>query len=304
MGKLIDGKWVPSSVITSDDSGAYDRVPRSFLDSINKDHPKFKTERNRYHLFVSYACPWAHRTLIFRKLKQLEEIVSFSVVHPDMMDDGWVFDDSFPAATKDDLFGYNFLREIYQHSDPNVSTTVTVPILFDKKNGVIVNNESSQIIRIFNSSFNDLTGNTDDFYPKEFSDEIDKINDFIYHRINNGVYKTGFSKNQKNYELNCENLFSALDEIEIRLEGKDYLVGDRLTEADIRFVPTLLRFDSVYYIHFKCSKKLIREYKNLSRYLEKMRTIPAISETTNMEHIKRHYYYSHRELNPFGLIPL
>lgn len=304
MGRLVDGKWIASSVITSDNSGAYDRVPRSFLNNISDDGTEYKAELGRYHLYVSFACPWAHRTLIFRKLKKLEDIVSVSVVHPDMMDDGWVFDNSFPGATSDHIFNFDYLREVYQRSDSKISTTVTVPILFDKKTKTIVNNESSQIIRIFNSAFNQITGNNENYYPDNLTAEIDQVNDFIYHNINNGVYKTGFSKNQKNYELNCENLFNALDKLELKLENQDFLVGNQITEADIRLIPTLIRFDSVYFIHFKCSKKLIKDYKNLSRYLNNMFKISAISETTNMDHIKRHYYFSHRELNPYGLIPL
>jgi len=303
MGRLIDGTWVPSSVITSDDSGAYDRVPRSFLNVIGEESV-FKPESNRYHLYVSLACPWAHRTLIYRQLKKLEDHISVSVVHPDMLDDGWVFDEQYPAATKDHLFGSKFLRQIYQKSDPKVSTTVTVPILFDKKTNQIVNNESSQIIRIFNSAFNRLTSDNQNFYPADLHQEIDEINEFIYHRINNGVYKTGFSKNQLDYQKNCHNLFEALDSIDERLEKNIFLVGNRLTEADIRLIPTLLRFDAVYFIHFKCSKKLIREYKNLSKYVERLLSYPEISSTTNIDHIKRHYYYSHRELNPFGIIPV
>jgi glutathionyl-hydroquinone reductase len=304
MGKLVDGKWVTSSVITSDDSGAYNRVPRSFLGTIQEEGSIFKPEVGRYHLYVSYACPWAHRTLIFRKLKELEDIISVSVVHPDMLDDGWVFNSDFPEATIDHLFSYDFLREVYQLSDSNISTTVTVPILFDKKTKQIVNNESSEIIRIFNSSFNGITGNTDDYYPEEYRNEIDEINNFIYHKINNGVYKTGFSKNQFNYEENANDLFEALNRINLRLTNNDFLVGSQMTEADIRLIPTLIRFDPVYYIHFKCSKKLIREFDNISRYLKRMISLESISETTNMDHIKRHYYFSHKELNPSGIIPL
>ncbi len=304
MGKLIDGKWVPSSVITSASDGSYDRVPRSFLDTISAQNKTFKPEKNRYHLYVSYACPWAHRTLIFRKLKNLEDIISCSVVSPEMLDDGWVFDSAYPGATKDHILGKNFLREVYQSVDPSISTTVTVPILFDKKLNRIVNNESSQIIRIFNNCFNDITGCKEDFYPKEHRVEIDKINTLVYENINNGVYKTGFSKNQNVYEDSCRKLFDALDRVDEILDGNDYLVGDVLTEADLRLIPTLIRFDPVYFIHFKCSIKRICDYKNLSKYLEKMLKIDAIQSTININHIKRHYYFSHRDLNPFGLVPL
>ena len=304
MGKLIDGKWVPSSVITSASDGSYDRIPRSFLETISPEHELFHPEKGRYHLYVSYACPWAHRTLIYRKLKVLEDIISVSVVAPDMLDDGWVFDPGYPGATNDHVLGKSYLREVYQSVDPEISTTVTVPILYDKKLHRIVNNESSQIIRIFNESFNSLTGDKNDYYPEKHRAEIDQVNALVYDNINNGVYKTGFSKNQEVYEKSCSKLFQALDAIENRLEGKSFLVGNQLTEADLRLVPTLIRFDSVYFIHFKCSIKRICDYKNLSKYLQDMLSVDAIKSTTNMDHIKRHYYYSHRDLNPFGLIPL
>ncbi len=302
MGRLVDGKWIVSSVITSDDSGAYDRVPRSFLGKVEKGtrHPP---ESGRYHLYVSYACPWAHRTLIYRKLKGLEEHISFSVVSPDMLDDGWVFDPSYAGATKDDLFDFEFLRQVYTKADPNISTTVTVPILWDKKEKTIVNNESSEIIRIFNSSFNELTGNTDDFYPEKYQSEIDQLNKSIYENVNNGVYRSGFAKTQETYDAAVSALFKELDKIENILEGRDFLLGDTLTEADLRLVPTLLRFDIVYFTHFKCNVRRIKDYKNLSRYLKKLYEMPAIKETTNFDHIKRHYHYSHDAINPFRIIP-
>ena len=199
MGMLIDGKWTDGSIVKSDKKGAYDRIPRSFRDFISSDHPTFKPESNRYHLYVSYACPWANRTLIYRKLKNLEDHISVSVVHPDMLNDGWQFDDSYPESTKDNLFNFKFLREVYQKADPKVTTSVTVPVLWDKKIETIVNNESSEIIRIFNSGFNELTGNTNDYYPENLRSEIDKLNDKIYPNINNGVYKTGFAKTQEAY---------------------------------------------------------------------------------------------------------
>lgn len=303
MGRLIDGKWKVADVITSDKDGSYDRVPRSFLETISNGHKNFKPESGRYHLFVSYACPWAHRTLIFRKLKGLEDHISFSVVHPDMLDNGWEFKKDFLGATGDTLYNNQFLYEIYQKADPKVNTTVTVPILWDKKKETIVNNESSEIIRIFNSQFNDLTNNDLDFYPENLREEIDEINEFVYHNINNGVYKTGFAKNQIVYDKAVTNLFNALDTIEERLEGKQYLVGNQLTEADIRLLVTLLRFDCVYFTHFKCNIKRIKDYKNLSRFTMNLYQRDEVKETTNFDHIKRHYYYSHDSINPFRIVP-
>lgn len=304
MGVLVNGNWVEKSVITSDKSGAYDRIPRSFRDTISSEDEKFKPESGRYHLYVSYACPWATRALIYRKLKGLEDHISISVVHPDMLNLGWKFDDSFPHATKDDLFNEDLLSKIYLRADKNISTSVTVPVLWDKKLNTIVNNESAEIIRIFNSNFNSLTGNTDDYYPKELQAKIDELNDFIYENINNGVYKTGFAKNQDVYSKACNDLFNALDKIEDILSTSRFLLGDKLTEADLRLIPTLLRFDIVYFTHFKCNKKRIKDYPSLSRYTKELYEIPAIKESHFFDHIKRHYYYSHDTINPFRIVPL
>lgn len=303
MGRLVDGKWIVADVITSDDKGAYDRIPRSFLDEISEDS-RFKPEKNRYHQYVSYACPWAHRTLIYRELKDLQDYFDVSVVHPDMLDDGWTFEKNFEGATGDKLHGFKFMREVYQKAQPDVSTSVTVPVIWDTKEQTIVNNESSQIIRFFNTNFNHLTGNTDDYYPEQYRAEIDEWNEKIYEPVNNGVYKSGFAKTQQAYEDAVTTLFKELDEIDAHLEGKDYLVGDRLTEADIRLWPTLIRFDIVYVTHFKCNLKRIKDYKNLSRYTKKLYEIPAFKNTTNLEHIKRHYYYSHESINPHRIIPI
>lgn len=303
MGKLIDGNWVVKSIITSDKIGAYDRLPRTFLDNISYDHPVFQPESGRYHLYVSYACPWATRTLIYRQLKGLEPHIGVSVVHPDMLEDGWKFDASFPAATKDHLYGKTFLREIYQLADPGITTSVTVPILWDKKNETIVNNESSQIIRIFNSAFNDLTGNKDDYYPKAKRAEIDQLNTLIYESVNNGVYKCGFALTQEAYDFAVSELFERLNELDQILSKSKFLVGDRVTEADLRLVPTLLRFDAVYVTHFKCNIKRIIDYKNLHRYMQDLLCMAAIKDTCYMDHIKRHYYYSHEQINPYRIIP-
>ena len=303
MGKLVNGKWVKGTIIKSDKKGSYDRQPRSFRESISRDHITFKPESGRYHLYVSYACPWATRTLIYRKLKGLEEHISVSIVHPDMLDEGWVFDPSYDGATKDHLFGFKFLREVYQKADPQITTSVTVPILWDKKTNTIVNNESSEIIRIFNSEFNELTGNQINFYPKNWAEEIDSLNDEIYHAINNGVYRTGFAVTQEAYDKAVTHLFGILDELEGRLSENRYLLGDEITEADLRLIPTLLRFDIVYVTHFKCNVRRLKDYKNLLRYTKELYEIKGIKESTNFDHIKRHYFYSHNSINPYRIIP-
>ena len=304
MGQLVDGIWIKGSVSSNDESGSFKRLESVFRHNISDDDDKYIPETNRYHLYVSYACPWAHRTLIFRKLKKLESHISVDYIHPDMLDMGWSFETNFPDTTGDTIHNKKYAHEIYQISDNKVSTKATVPILWDKKTHTIVNNESSEIIRIMNQSFNKISKNYDDYYPVNLRAEIDDINDIIYKNINNGVYKTGFSRTQSSYDDAVQKLFSSLDMIENKLEEQDYLVGNMLTEADIRFAPTLLRFDSVYYVHFKCSLKKISEFKNISRYLKNLYSNDAISSTTNFEHIKRHYYFSHEHINPHRIIPI
>ena len=304
MGQLIDGVWVKGSVSSNDQKGSFKRASSVFRNKISSNHSTYLPETNRYHLYVSYACPWAHRTLIFRQLKNLESHISVDYVHPDMLDMGWSFEKNFPGTSGDSLHNKRYVHEIYQLSDKDISTKATVPILWDKKTRTIVNNESSEIIRIMNDAFNDVTKNKDDYYPEKFRDQIDSINDTIYENINNGVYRSGFSKTQNSYEEAVKNLFTSLDMVNDILEGRDYLVGDILTEADIRLVPTLIRFDCVYYFHFKCNLKKISEYKNISRYLRNLFEEDAIKSTTNFEHIKRHYFYSHENINPFRIIPI
>ena len=304
MGQLIDGVWVKGSVSSNDQKGSFKRASSVFRNKISSNHPTYLPETNRYHLYVSYACPWAHRTLIFRKLKNLENHISVDYVHPDMLEMGWSFEKNFPGTSGDSLHNKRYVHEIYQLSDKDISTKATVPILWDKKTRTIVNNESAEIIRIMNDAFNDITKNKDDYYPEKFRDQIDSINDTIYENINNGVYRSGFSKTQNSYEEAVKNLFTSLDMVNDILEGRDYLVGDILTEADIRLVPTLIRFDCVYYFHFKCNLKKISEYKNISRYLRNLFEEDAIKSTTNFEHIKRHYFYSHENINPFRIIPI
>ena len=304
MGMLIDGKWVVRPVMTTDTSGAYDRIPRTFRGFVHESDSVYKPESDRYHLYVSYACPWAHRTLIYRQLKGLEKHIGVSVVSPDMLDDGWVFDESFLGSTNDQLYGLTKLRDLYVKADPAITTSVTVPVLWDKQSHSIVNNESSEIIRMFNSSFNTLTGNGEDYYPSHLRTEIDELNAMIYPTINNGVYRAGFAKTQRAYDEAVTGLFASLDSLEVRLENNTYLLGEVLTEADLRLLPTLLRFDAVYVGHFKCNKRRIKDYPNLSRYLRHAYdSIEAIRQTTHIGHIKRHYYYSHPSINPHQIIP-
>ena len=304
MGQLINGVWKKGSVSNNQKDGSFKRVDSVFRNEISDNDKVYKPEKNRYHLYVSYACPWAHRTLIFRHLKKLENHISVDYVHPDMLENGWSFSNNFPKTTGDSLHFKSYIHEIYQLSDKKVSSKATVPILWDKKTRTIVNNESAEIIRIMNSSFNKITKNFDDYYPSKLRTEIDKINKITYENINNGVYKSGFSKTQSAYEDAVTKLFSSLEMVDNILEGKEYLVGNQLTEADIRLIPTLLRFDSVYHVHFKCNLKKISEFKNISNYVKKLFKIPAINSTTDFDHIKRHYYFSHESINPNRIIPL
>jgi len=263
----------------------------------------FQAEAGRYHLYVSYACPWAHRTLIFRKLKKLEDVISVSVVNPKMGHESWDFGD-YPAATGDLLHQSKFMYELYRIADPTYDRVVTVPVLWDKKQNTIVNNESSEIIRMLNSAFNDIAAESSDFYPAHLQKEINEVNQFVYDNINNGVYKTGFARSQKAYEKAFKHLFGALDELEKRLDNQPYLVGEQLTEADWRLFPTLVRFDAVYVGHFKCNLRRIDDYPNLANYLRELYQYPGIAETVNMDHIKTHYYWSHDGINPTRIVPV
>ena len=304
MGQLVNGEWIKGSISNNAKDGGFKRLNSVFRNNISEDHDTYRAESKRYHLYVSYACPWAHRTLIFRKLKKLDNHISVDFSHPDMLEMGWSFANDFPKATGDTLYSKRYAHEIYQLSNNKISTKATVPILWDKKTRSVVNNESSEIIRIMNSAFNNITKNYDDYYPHNLKNEIDDINKIIYENVNNGVYKSGFSTTQASYEDAVIKLFSTLDMIEKLLEKQDYLVGNVLTEADIRLVPTLIRFDCVYYLHFKCNLKKINDYKNISRYLKNLLKKIPISSTTNFEHIKRHYYYSHDNINPHRIIPI
>jgi len=262
----------------------------------------FAAEPGRYHLYVSYACPWAHRTLIYRKLKWLEDIIDVSIMHPLMPEVSWVFGD-YPGATPDKANSTQALYEVYQMADPLFDGVVTVPLLWDKKNQTIVNNESSEIIRMFNSSFDQWGRRDIDFYPEPLRADIDELNDIIYKNINNGVYRTGFAIQQKAYEQAFDQLFETMDLLEQRLSTRRYLMGNEITEADWRLFPTLVRFDPVYVGHFKCNKKRLIDYPNLWAYTRDLYQVPGIAETVNMDHIKYHYYGSHDMINPAGIIP-
>jgi len=309
MGLLIDGKWHDQWYETGK-SGKFERKESQFRDWITADGKpapgskrSFKAEPGRYHLYVSLACPWAHRTLILRKLKKLEDVISVSVVHHFMGENGWTFQTD-EAATGDTLYGLDFLHQLYTKADPAYTGRVTVPVLWDKKEQTIVSNESSEIIRMLNSAFNEFGDKSVDFYPEGLRSEIDRINAFVYPSINNGVYRSGFATTQEAYEEAFNELFGALDKVEAMLGERRYLAGNVLTEADWRLFTTLVRFDPVYVGHFKANLRRIADYPNLSNYLRELYQIPGIAETVNMDHIKRHYYGSHKMINPTGVVPV
>jgi len=295
MGLLVNGRWVDKGYDTKKTGGKFVREAsqcRDFIGNVN-----FPVENERYHLYISYACPWAHRANIFRTLKNLEEIISITVVNSYMGEKGW-------SLSEDPINGKKYLYEIYTLAKPHYTGRVTVPILWDKKNKAIVNNESAEIIRIFNSAFNQLTNNQADYYPDSLQDEIDDINSYVYDNVNNSVYKVGFATEQNVYESEVKKLFTALDTLENRLSNQRYLVGNTLTEADWRFFTTLIRFDLVYVGHFKCNLKRIADYPNLSNYIKDLYQIKGIKETVNFQHIKEHYYFSHATINPNRIIPV
>ncbi len=311
MGQLVDGEWHDTWYDTSETGGKFVRSTAGFRNWITPDGAPgpsgtggFAAEAGRYHLYVSLACPWAHRTLIFRKLKGLDDLIGVSVVHPEMLSEGWTFEPDDHGATGDRLFGLPFLRDIYTRAKPDVSGRVTVPILWDTKTGTIVSNESSEIIRMFNSAFDGLTGNTLDFHPADLRGEIDRVNARVYDDVNNGVYKAGFATTQEAYDAPVTALFEALDWLEALLETRPYLAGDRLTEADWRLFTTLVRFDPVYHLHFKCNRRRLVDYPNLWAHTRELYQIPGVEETVGMAHIVRHYHYSHDTINPNRIIPI
>ncbi len=304
MGLLIEGKWHDQGYDTKSTGGSYERKQSTFRNQVRADPAaEFAAEADRYHLYVSLACPWAHRTLIYRKLLGLEETISLSVVDPFMGADGWFFSEE-PGSIPDTVNQKQFLREIYLLAEANFTGRVTVPVLWDRKTRSIVNNESSEIIRMLNSEFAAFSDAADDFYPEPLREEIDAVNDFVYPRINNGVYRCGFATSQSSYEEAFGELFGALDILEQRLAGQKYLIGDSITEADWRLFTTLVRFDAVYVGHFKCNLRRIADYPNLSQYLRRLYRVPGVAETVNFSHIKRHYYESHSSINPTGIVPL
>jgi putative glutathione S-transferase len=311
VGLLIDGEWHDSWYDTKESGGAFKRQEANFRNWITADGSAgpsgtsgFKAETGRYHLYVSHACPWAHRALIFRTLKGLDDLIDISVVNPDMLGDGWTFQTDFNGATGDTLFGLPFARDIYTRAVPDFTGRVTVPILWDKAQNTIVSNESSEIIRMFNSAFDAVTGNTDDYWPSELHPQIETLNARIYDTLNNGVYKSGFATTQEAYDAAVHPLFDTLDWIEGILSENRYLTGDKITEADWRLFTTLVRFDLVYHQHFKCNRKRIVDYPNLWAYTRELYQWKGVAQTVNFDHIVRHYHYSHETINPNRIIPI
>ncbi|MEM8791175.1 MAG: glutathione S-transferase family protein [Pseudomonadota bacterium] len=310
MGLLVDGTWQDKWYDTKKSGGRFVRQDASFRNWVTADGSAgpsgaggFKAESGRYHLYVSLACPWAHRTLIFRSLKGLEPHISVSIVHPLMVENGWEFKTDFAGATGDHLFGFDFMHQIYTKAKPDATTRVTVPVLWDKQTDQIVSNESSEIIRMFNSAFDEITGNKQDFFPEALRDGVEEWNTRIYNSVNNGVYRSGFATTQEAYEEAVTELFERLDELEAHLSTNRYLMGDRISEADWRLWTTLVRFDPVYVGHFKTNMRRLQDYPSLWGYMLELYQWPGVAETTNMEHIKFHYYASHETINPTGVVP-
>ena len=312
MGLLVDGKWVDQWYDTSKTGGKFEREAARFRNWVRADGAPgpdgkggFAAESGRYHLYVSLACPWAHRTLIFRKLKGLEPHISVSIVHPDMVENGWEFRPG-DEMHQDHLYNSDFMHQIYTRAAPDYSGRVTVPVLWDKQQQTIVSNESADIIRMFNTAFSQLDGVDAelDLYPEPLRADIDAINERVYDTVNNGVYKSGFATAQDKYEQAYTDLFESLDWLEGLLAERRYLTGSQITEADWRLFTTLIRFDAVYYSHFKCNRQQIRDYPNLSGYLRELYQQPGVAETVNIEQIKQHYYVSQRTINPTQIVPV
>ncbi len=309
MGLLQDGKWVDRWYDTKSTDGHFVRKAPKFRNWITPDGAAgpsgdagFKAEPGRYHLYVSYACPWAHRTLIYRALKGLEAMISVSVVNWFMGENGWTFHHG-PGVVSDPVNGAEFLHQVYTAALPDYSGRVTVPVLWDKKTGTIVSNESSEIIRMFNSAFDGIGARAGDYYPESKRAEIDALNDRIYGAVNNGVYKCGFATTQAAYDEAIGPLFDTLDTLDARLATQRFLIGNDITEADWRLFTTLVRFDPVYVGHFKCNVRRIDDYANLSGYLRDLYQQPGVAATVHMDHIKNHYYGSHETINPSRIVP-
>jgi glutathionyl-hydroquinone reductase len=311
MGQLVNGVWDPAWYDTGKTAGRFERTVTRFRNWVTPDGAPgpsgeggFTAEAGRYHLYVSYACPWAHRTLIFRTLKGLEGLIAVSVVHPDMLADGWTFATDFPGATGDGLHGLPFLRDLYTRAVPDISGRVTVPVLWDCARDTIVSNESAEIIRMFNSAFDGLTGNTADYWPEPLRDEIEAVNARVYPGLNNGVYRAGFATTQDAYDEAVTEVFATLDWLEDHLSREPFLVGGRVTEADWRLFTTLVRFDTVYHLHFKCNRARLVDYPNLWAYTRALYQVPGVAPTVRQDHIVRHYHYSHDTINPNRIIPI
>lgn len=309
MGLLVDGVWQDRWYDTTSTGGRFVRTNAVFRNWVTADGSPgptgeggFAAESGRYHLYVSLACPWAHRTLIMRRLKGLEAMIGVSVVHWRMLENGWTFEDG-PGVIPDSIHSARYLHQVYTAAKPDYSGRVTVPVLWDKTKGTIVSNESAEIIRMMNQAFDGIGAKPGDYYPEDLRPEIDSLNARIYDQVNNGVYKAGFATTQQAYEEAVRPLFEALDTLDERLSSRRYLCGDRLTEADIRLFTTLVRFDPVYVGHFKCNLRRIADYPHLSGYLRDLYQTDGIAETVNMAHIKGHYYESHKTINPTGIVP-
>ena len=311
MGQLVDGQWQDKWYDTKSTGGRFQRSASQFRNWVTADgsagpsgEAGFSAESGRYHLYVSLACPWAHRTLVVQALKGLQQHIDVSVVHPLMLEHGWELRDGFEGATGDPLYGFDKLYQLYLKADRHYSGRVTVPVLWDKQRETIVSNESADIIRMFNRSFDGLGATLGNYYPDALQADIDAINERVYHDVNNGVYKAGFATTQPAYDEAVMALFERLEGLEQRLGEQRYLVGNTLTEADIRLWTTLVRFDAVYATHFKCDHKRISDYPNLSGYLKDIYQLPGVAETVNLAHIRHHYFRSHRTVNPNGIISI
>jgi putative glutathione S-transferase len=321
MNMLVDGEWRTDAYESTNEEGAFERQETSFRDWVGAsprdaersgdDEPRdeggpdaaFPAEEGRYHLYVSWACPWAHRTLVTRALKGLEDAISVDVVDPHRRNDGWEFAPEKEGCSPDSVHGADYLREVYTAADPEFTGRVTVPVLWDRERETIVNNESEEIMRMLDVAFDEYATNDVDLYPEGYRDDVDRIVDEIYEPINNGVYRAGFAGSQAAYDEAVADLFDALDRWDAALADRRYLAGDRLTEADVAMFTTLVRFDAVYHTHFKCNVRQIADYDNLWPYLRELYQLPGVAETVNMDHITEHYYRSHTDLNPSGIVP-
>lgn len=311
MGQLVEGVWQSRPTKAATRGGGVARPSANFRNWITADGSAgpsgeggFAAESGRYHLYVSYACPWAHRVLIFRKLKGLDEHIGVSVVHPDVLDQGWEFRDDYPGATGDKLHGLHAVHALYSKASAAYTGRASMPVLWDSLRETMVSNESSEIIRMFNSSFDEIVQSELDFMPVELRKSIEPVNARIYETLNNGVYKAGFAQTQEQYDAAIHPLFDTLDWLDARIADSRYLMGERPTEADWRLFPTLVRFDSVYHLHFKCNRKRIVDYPNLWAYARELFQWPGVAETVRMDHIVRHYHFSHDAINPFRIVPI